>query len=187
MKLTEQDIKELCPRVKDVKQFTEALNTTFQKYSINTPLRIAAFLARMAIESWYFTKFEEVWTNSPQQQKYDPASGSSLSKILGNTKIGDGKRFSGKSIIQLTGRSNYEQYSKFTGIDFVNAPDKLKEYPWKVDCGGWFWNSRNLNLLADKGDIVGIVKKIQGGTGGLEETKREYIKYLKWFKSKGYS
>ena len=186
MQFSEKDIKELAPRVKDLKQFIESLNITLKKYQIDNPLRVAAFLARMSVESWEFTKFEEVWTNTPQQQKYDIASGSSLSKMLGNTVRGDGFKYRGRSATQLTGKSNYAQYSKYAGFDFVANPDKLKEYPWNLDCSGWYWDSRKLNKLADAGDIVGIVKKIQGGTGGLLETKAKYVKYLAWFKSKGF-
>jgi len=186
MQFSEKDIKELAPRVKDLKQFTESLNITLKKYQIDNPLRVAAFLARMGVESWEFTKFEEVWTNTPQQQKYDIASGSNVAKVLGNTVRGDGKKFSGKGLVQLTGRSNYAQYSKHAGFDFVSNPDRLKEYPWNIDVSGWFWDSRKLNKLADAGDIVGIVKKIQGGTGGLLETKAKYVKYLAWFKAKGF-
>ena len=186
MEFSEAEVRELAPRVKDLRNFTDSLNLTLKKYKIDNPLMVAAFLARISIESWEFTKFEEVWTNTPQQQKYDPVSGSSLSKMLGNTVRGDGKKFSGKSAIQLTGRANYAAYSKAVGFDFVSNPDRLKEYPWNIDCAGWFFSSKNLNKLADKGDIVGIVKVINGGTNALNETIEKYKKYLAWFKAKGF-
>lgn len=187
MEFTVQEVKELCPKVKDLENFTESLNLTLKKYKINTPLRVAAFLSRMGHESWDFTKFEEVWTNTPQQRKYDPSSGSSVARVLGNTQVGDGFKFRGRSIIQLTGRSNYAQYSKAVGFDFVTNPDRLKEYPWNIDCAGWFWSTRNLNVLADRGDIVGVVKRINGGTNGLQDTQNRYVKYLQWFKKNGYT
>lgn len=187
MKFTEQDIKELCPLVKDIKQFTEALNLAFKQADINTPLRVAAALARWKHESWNFTKMREVWTNTPAQIKYDPSSKSNVSKLLGNTKVGDGVKFLGRGLTGITGRYNYTEYSKFTGVDFVSFPEKLEQYPHCVLSASWFWKIKNLNPLADKGDIAGIVKKINGGDNGLKETINNYVKYLQWFKSKGYS
>ncbi len=186
MLFSENQIRELCPKVKNLKEFTESLNLVFKKYNINTPLRIAAFLARMGHESWDFTKFEEVWTNSPAQQKYDISSGSRVSVWLGNTVKGDGFKYRGRSIIQLTGKANYQKYSKAVGFDFVKFPDRLKEYPWAVDCAGWFWEDKKLNPLADKGNIDTIVKIINGGDNGLADTKVRYAKYLVWFKKNGY-
>lgn len=186
MKFSEKDVRELCPRVKNLKDFTESLNLAFEKAEINNPLRVAAALARWSVESMEFTRMREIWTNTPQQQKYDPASGSTVSKILGNTQRGDGIRFLGRGISQITGRYNYSEYSKYAGFDFVKYPERLEEYPHAVLSAAWFWEIKKLNSLADKGDINGIVKKINGGNNALVETKIKYVKYLNWFKAKGF-
>lgn len=186
MEFNEQDIKELCPKVKNVKEFTESLNLAFKQAEINNPLRVAAALARWKHESWDFQRMREVWTGTTQQLKYDPSSGSSVSKILGNTKPGDGIRFLGRGISQITGRYNYAAYSKYAGFDFLTYPEKLEQLPHAILSAAWFWTTKKLNPIADKGDIVKIVKIINGGDTGLQDTINNYKKYLEWFKKKGF-
>ena len=88
MFLTEENIKELYPRVSEVEKLTEALNNTFEQYQINNWLRIAAFLARISHECADFTIFSEIWNNNPTQRNYDIQSGSKLSLNLGNIRWG---------------------------------------------------------------------------------------------------
>jgi putative chitinase len=91
-------------------------------------------------------------------------------KDLGNIQPGDGKRFKGRGLIQLTGRSNYEQYSKDRGIDFIKNPELIATDPNNcVDVAGWYWNSRNLNKYADQDNVRKITKRINGGYNGLED------------------
>ncbi len=90
---------------------------------------------------------------------------------LGNTEPGDGKRFKGRGLIQLTGRANYRQFSQAIGEDFVANPTQLEQLPYCVLVAGWFWHDRNLNPLADQDDVVAITRRINGGTNGLEDRK----------------
>lgn len=186
MQFSEQDIKELCPKVKNIKDFTASLNMAFKDAEINNPLRVAAALARWKHESWDFQKMREVWTNTSQQQKYDPVSKSRVSQILGNTERGDGIKFLGRGLTGITGRFNYTEYSKYAGFDFVKHPEKLEELPHAVMSAAWFWKTRKLNRFADKGDIKGLVRAINGGENGLFDTVKNYRKYLEWFKAKGF-
>lgn len=187
MKFSEEEIKELCPKVKNLKDFTEALNLTFKQSEINTPLRVAAALARWKHESWNFEKMKEVWKGTPQQLKYDPTSGSKVSKLLGNTERGDGIKYLGRGLTGITGRYNYALYSKYAGFDFLTYPEKLEQLPHSVLSAGWFWKIKNLNRFADRGDIAGLVKVINGGNNGLDDTLNNYKKYLEWFKKNGYT
>ena len=103
---------------------------------------------------------------------------------MGNTPQadGDGQRYKGRGLIQLTGRSNYEQISKATGIDFVSSPELLKKPQYAVLSACWFWDSRRLNTLADVNDFAGITKKINGGYNGLADRQSYYDKFCKAFK-----
>lgn len=182
MYLTEQNIADLYPKVKDITLLTKTLNDTFNKYQINNWLRISAFLARLSHECLDFTTYEELWNNNPTQQKYDISSGSKLSLSLGNTTKGDGFKYRGRGALQLTGKLNYKKYSTFKNTDFVGNPDLLKEYPYNIDVAGWYWFNNNLNFFADKGDLKTIVLRINGGLNGYDDTKIRYVKLLKWLK-----
>ncbi len=185
MFLTEENIKELYPRVSEVEKLTEALNNTFEQYQINNWLRIAAFLARISHECSDFTVFSEIWNNNPTQRNYDIQSGSKLSLNLGNTQVGDGMKFRGRGAVQLTGKFNYKKYSLYKKIDFVGNPDLLSSYPFNIDVAGWYWYNNNLNYFSDKGDLKTIVLRINGGLNGYEDTKIRYVKLLKWIKENG--
>lgn len=97
----------------------------------------------------------------------------------GDASTNDGWKYKGRGFIQLTGKSNYEQFSKDTGIDVLNNPDLLLEEANAMVSAIWFWNKNNLNSLADKDDIIGITKKINGGINGIEHRKQLLLKYKK--------
>ena len=91
-------------------------------------------------------------------------------KDLSNTFIGDGKRFKGRGLIQLTGRLNYGWYSQFAHYDFVLHPEGISEAPWHcVGVATWYWTNHQLNTLADKDDALGITKRINGGINGIAD------------------
>lgn len=100
---------------------------------------------------------------------------------MGNVEPGDGWKYRGRGLIQITGRDNYAACSKalFGDDRLLRNPELLEQPEWACMSAAWFWDSRGLNSLADKGDIVGITKKINGGTNGLEDRKALYDKALK--------
>lgn len=131
---------------------------TLERYEIYTPLRAAHFLSQIIHESGSFKYTKEIADGSAYEGRKD----------LGNTQKGDGVRYKGRGMIQITGRANYKAYSNYTKIDFVNNPQKLEELKHAIDSAGWFWKTRNLNELADKDDVVAITKRINGGKNGLD-------------------
>lgn len=131
------------------------------KYNINTRRRENHFIAQLAHESGEFRYMEELASGAAYEGRQD----------LGNTEKGDGIRFKGRGLIQLTGRANYAAISKGLGVDFIAKPELLETPQYAAISACWFWNSRGLNVWADADDILRITKKINGGTTGL--TQRE--------------
>ena len=146
---------------------TQALNDTFDRYAINTPLRICHFLAQILHESGAFHYSAEIWGNTPAQQAYDTRTD------LGNTPEhdNDGYLYRGRGWIQVTGKTNYRLVSQELGKDFVANPDLLATEPYDGLSAGWYWNRRKLNTWADLDDILTITKKVNGGYNGLNERK----------------
>lgn len=147
-----------------------ALNDTFEKFEINTPLRQCHFLAQVMHESGCFKYDRELWGPTDVQKRYEGR------KDLGNVHPGDGFKFRGRGWIQMTGRSNYEQFSEAVGTDFAQNPDMLARMPWVALAAGWFWDTRKLNQWADKDDVLTITKRINGGTNGLDDRKKWLLK-----------
>ena len=146
--------------------------TLLNGYHINTPLRLAHFLAQIDHESGGFKYLTELG-NRAYFNKYEGR------KDLGNTEVGDGFRFRGRGYIQVTGRYNYLQLSKDTGIDFVNNPDLLATEVNAIVSACWFWSKRKLNALADKDDLIGITKRVNGGINGLDDRRNKLAKWKK--------
>lgn len=152
----------------------DSINQTLATFNINTERRVAMFLAQLAHESGRLAYVREIWGPTPAQQRYEGR------KDLGNTQPGDGKRYMGRGLIQLTGRSNYAQITagmrrKFPDSpDFESDPEKLEQRPWAALSAGWFWETRNLNAVADKGDLLQATRIINGGTNGLADREALY-------------
>lgn len=161
MILTADILKNAVPYITDVRiiKYLQALNDTLVKYQINSPLRVAHFLAQVGHESASFRYVEEIASGAAYEGRKD----------LGNIYKGDGVKFKGRGVIQITGRTNYGAYSKATGIDFIATPKKLAEVPHCIDSAGWFWNNRSLNVFADKDDVKTITRKINGGYNGMSD------------------
>ena len=130
-----------------------------KKYSINTKLRENHFIAQLAHESGEFRYMEELASGAAYEGRKD----------LGNTEKGDGVKFKGRGLIQLTGRANYAAIGKGLCVDFISDPELLETPQYAALSACWFWNSRGLNVLADADDILRITKKINGGTNGLAQ------------------
>ena len=144
-----------------LQKLVPGLNQALNKYQINKPLRIAHFIAQVAHESGAFQYMEEIADGADYEGRED----------LGNTQPGDGMRFKGRGLIQLTGRSNYESFSKSMSIDFVTNPKQVAELPYAILCAAWFWDTNKLNPIADQDDIKGITLTINGGLNGFEDRK----------------
>ena len=136
------------------------LTQCFAKYLINTPLRKCHFLAQILHETGGLRYKEEIANGKAYEGRKD----------LGNIVKGDGVLFKGRGAIQLTGRTNYDKYGRFIGVDLLANP-KLVADNYYVDVAGWFWNSKGLNSYADKDDIMIITRRINGGINGLEDRK----------------
>jgi len=165
------------------------LNDTFAKYGIDTPKRQAAFIGQCQHESSNFKTLEEnlhysaqslmrVWPSrfdAATAEKYANNPEMIANKVyggradLGNTQDGDGWKFHGRGVIQLTGRSNVTVCGDALGQPFSEHPELLLEPQWACMSAGWFWNKRNLNELADNEDWTSITKRINGGTIGLQD------------------
>lgn len=154
--------------------YFQYLTETMDKYSIKTASQKCMFLAQIMHESagCYYTK--------------ELASGAAYEgrKDLGNVKAGDGVRYKGRGLVQITGRANYEQISKAFGIDFINKPELLESPEWAAKSAGWFWDSRKLNDLSvnnTEAAFLAVTKKINGGINGLDDRKNYWTKAKKAF------
>lgn len=180
-----------------------SLNEVLEFYEINTPNRIAMFLAQVGHESAGMSVMEENLNYSAQGlnkifPKYFIRSGREANayakkpeKIanvvyanrMGNgpPESGDGYRYRGRGFIQLTGKSNYSAFAEDMEMTLDEVVPWLETAEGAAWSAGWFWDSRELNKWADKGDIVTVTKKINGGTIGLEDRKHHYEEALHIF------
>lgn len=156
------------------RKWAPALSKAMEGGQINTRLRMAAFLAQIGHESGSLVYVKELGGAS-YFQKYEGR------KDLGNTQPGDGPKFAGRGLIQVTGRTNYLAASKalFGDDRLLKTPELLEQPEWAAESAVWFWSSRNLNALADADRFTDLTKRINGGTNGLEDRKARYRQALK--------
>lgn len=176
MEITDTQLAQIMPRLIPGKRalYLPFLNQALAGKEINTPLRVAAFLGQMAHESGEFRFMEELWGPTDQQKKYEPPS--TLATRLGNTKKGDGRKYKGRGVIQLTGRANYSKYGTLLTIDLIGNPDLASQPEYAFKIAALYWDLKGLNALADVEDFVAITKKINGGLNGLDDRKKYYEK-----------
>lgn len=173
MLLIEEDLIKIFPKARfKASTFIEALNDTFEEFKMDSELRIAGFLSQIGVESDELKYTKEIWGPTTAQLKYEGR------KDLGNTESGDGHRFMGRGLIQITGRANYETCGLALGVDLLENPEELEKIPLCVRSAGWFWSSRRLNDLADNGDVKGITRKVNGGYNGLDRRQAYYDKAI---------
>ena len=181
-------------------KWLEPLNETFTKFEINTPARMASFIGQCKHESGNFSHLEEnlnysavrlnqVFPNRFTLAKAQDCVAKGKAAIaegmygkradLGNTKEGDGGLFFGRGLIQLTGRANYTSFATAIGKpEIIENPSLVATPEYACLSAGWFWSTRKLNDLADKGDYDLMTKRINGGTLGLAERKANIQKAL---------
>ncbi len=140
------------------------LNATLPGFDINNDLRVAHFLAQICHESDGFVTTEEYASGAAYEGRAD----------LGNTTPGDGRRYKGRGLIQLTGRANYRSYGPHVGLNLEGDPEQAAEPVTSLKIACAFWKEHKLNDLADADDIVTITKRINGGLNGLD-SRRAYL------------
>lgn len=145
-------------------------------YDIDTPHRIAAFLAQCAHESMGFAVTTELWGPTAAQRRYEGRAD------LGNDRPGDGSRFRGHGLIQVTGRANHarvrDRLRQRLGADavpdFESEPQKLAQAPWAALSAADYWDDRRINALADASDFKAVTRAINGGLNGYEDRLKRW-------------
>jgi len=162
--MTPQDLANATgARIDRATTFLPYLEAAMAEFDISTRERQAAFLAQIGHESGGLHWLVELWGPTAAQARYEGR------KDLGNTQPGDGYRYRGRGLIQITGRANYEECGAALGVDLVNEPEKLGEPELASRSAAWFWESRGLNELADAGDFEKVTRRINGGLNGYAD------------------
>ena len=148
------------------------LNKTFEKYEINTPQRVRMFLAQIGHESGRLRYVKEIWGPTKQQLRYEV--GTDLARRLGNTQPGDGEKYMGRGLIQVTGRHNYARVGAAMGLSLLDRPELLEEPMNAAFSAGEFWKRENLNALCDAGFFQELTRRINGGMNGYADRYQLY-------------
>lgn len=144
-----------------VEELLPHLLLAMAEYNISTPLRQAHFIAQLAHESGSFNYLEEIDPGDYLEGRLD----------LGNTERGDGRRFKGRGLIQITGRDNYRACGQDLGVDLIAHPTRLSESNLACLSAGWFWAKNELNDYADRNDVEMVTRTINGGLNGFDERR----------------
>lgn len=195
---TLDQLKEIVPKNQYIDDWYNALVAILPEYEIETPLRVAAFLAQCAHESGNFRfikenlnyrwqslrkVFPKYFPNDEIAQRYaampnrqEAIANRIYANRMGNgpEESGDGFRYCGRGLIQLTGKNNYTNYAMSLEIDVEEASEHLKTFEGCVQSAAWFWDENKLNQFADKKDIITLSKRINGGTIGLSDRITHY-------------
>ena len=164
MSITEQQLQSIMPNARrQAGVFVSALNAAMAHRQINTPKRQAAFLAQVGHESGQLRYVREIWGPTPAQAKYEGRAD------LGNTQPGDGPKYRGRGLIQITGRANYAACGEELGLDLITQPELLELPQYAAMSAGWFWKQNGLNDLADRDQFNTITRRINGGLNGLQD------------------
>ena len=143
----------------NIEKYLQYINEYAEQYEVNTPLRMSAFLAQIGHESGQLRYVQEIASGKAYEGRKD----------LGNLFSGDGVRYKGRGLIQITGRANYQSLSNDLGVDFINEPEKLQSPRYAVLSAFWFWDKKNLNKWADIPDFEKITRIINGGLNGYKD------------------
>lgn len=195
---TQEQLAQLLPGNPYLDHWYEALCQILPDYEIDTPQRVAAFLAQCAHESGGFRALKENLNYRAETlrkifPKYFPTDDIAnqyaglpnkqeaianrvYANRMGNgdEASGDGFRYCGRGLIQLTGKQNYTKFAESLDIPVEEASEFLSTFEGAIQSAAWFWESNNLNQYADSGDILTMTKRINGGTIGLEDRKKHY-------------
>lgn len=163
-RLGARSLRRVCPSLssKRAKSLARDLGEAMRKFDITTPKRAAAFIAQVAHESGEFYYREEIATGVAYENRKD----------LGNTRPGDGRRFKGRTFIQITGRANYVAVGRALGKDFTADPTALAEQKYAALGAAWWWSRHGCNELADSGNFIALTRRINGGTNGFADRQK---------------
>jgi len=178
-------------------EWLESLNETFEKYDISTPKRQACFIGQCMHESGGFkflkenlnysasalmrtwpSRFPDIDTAEKYERNPEKIANKVYGGRMGNTEEGDGAKYIGRGLIQLTGKENYANCGLGLGVDLLGNPDWLSNPQYAVMSAGWFWNKKNLNQYADTMDIETMTKRINGGSIGIADRTAKINKVL---------
>lgn len=198
MELTLDQLKELLPNNRNVEEWYDSLSQFLPKYDITTTERIAAFIAQCSHESAGFTVLRENlnyrWqslrkvfpryfpTDEIAQRyaslpnKQEAIANRVYANRMGNgpESSGDGFKYRGRGLIQLTGFNNYKSFSEYVGMTVDEAVNYLETFDGAVESACWYWETNSLNRFADSEDFVTLTRRINGGTIGLDDRKKHY-------------
>ena len=208
-KFTKEQLAALIPGNKKVDEWYDALADILPKYDITTEARVAGFIAQCAHESGNFMTLEEnlnykeetllkifgryfgpgkrdakEYARNPEKIANYVYMDEFRSSKMGNVKEGDGWRFRGRGLKQLTGRENYTNFGKSVGMTAEQAADYVATEKGAIESACWFWNAKKLNVVADTGDVVKMTKIINGGDIGLADRQARYKKAMEVFGGK---
>ncbi|NMY73790.1 glycoside hydrolase family 19 protein [Pseudomonas sp. WS 5071] len=174
MSITTQQLLQILPSAGQLAGvFVSVLNTAMNRYQIVGQKRVAAFIAQIGHESGQLKYVKEIWGPTAAQARYEGRAD------LGNTHLGDGSKFRGRGLIQITGRANYKACGEALGLDLINQPELLEKPQHACTSAAWFWATRGLNTLADAGQFETISRRINGGLNGLADRQMLYARALK--------
>ena len=201
MSLTKDHIIHILHGNADAAAWADAALEILPKYEINTPNRIAGFFAQCGHESMNFTVLSEnlnyrAETLEKLFSKYFSKAGRNaadyakqpekIANVIyanrmanGDTASGDGFKFRGRGVVQLTGRENYTSFGKSVGMSPEQVIDYVQTKKGALESACWYWASRKINIACDEGDIVKMTKLVNGGTIGLEDRRKHYEDALK--------
>ena len=174
MPITAQQLLQILPNAgQSAGVFVSSLNTAMNHYQIVGLKRVAAFIAQIGHESGQLKYVREIWGPTKAQVKYEGRAD------LGNTVAGDGSKYRGRGLIQITGRANYAECGEALDLDLVNHPELLEKPQHASMSAAWFWSSRGLSALADAGKFDTITWRINGGQNGAADRRALYGRALK--------
>jgi putative chitinase len=186
-------------------KWADALNETCERFAIDSPFRIAGFLSNTAHESGGFKFVKEnlhysaaslmrVWSSRFPTLEIANQYAMNPEKIAnraycdrmgnGNEASGDGARYIGRGLIQLTGKNNYVAYSMACDNEALQHPEIVEQPKYAAESAGWFWSVNKLNTLADAQDVQGMCRRINGGLHGLDDRQMKYSKIMAYFESR---
>ena len=195
MNFTQDQLAQIISGNPNVAMWYAAITAVIDKYQINTPNRLAGFLAQCAHESAMFTVIRENlnyraesllrvfpshFSSIEEAQQYEHQQDKIANRIYANRmgngpeESGDGWAFSGRGLIQLTGKDNYSRFASSIGMTLADTIQHLTTFEGAADSAGWFWATHNLNETCDNDDIETMTRRINGGTIGLNERAQLY-------------
>ena len=202
MEITQQQLGSCIGNNPYLEHWAEALNKILPDYEITTPQRVAAFVAQSAHESGGFTAlhenlnyravtlrkvFPKYFPTDEMAAQYAQQPERIANRVYGGRmgngpeESGDGFRYCGRGLIQLTGKSNYQAFADSLQMPVEEVPAFLATFEGAIQSACWFWESNNLNQYADSGDILTMTKRINGGTIGLADRQAHYNHALQVF------